>query len=587
MGDKISMSTIKVTNGKIVISEAENSMEDLWIRKSNNVSLYVDGEAVQDRVKVNSESNIEVVFPDSEAKRELNIDVTEDKMIAKISIGYIPQIKYSLEDTEESRMAVLKETVVEEVYPPKFTRDEIVDALKKKGIVYGLDSKAIGLCANAGAVEDIIVAKGKQPVEPIDDSLNILFEDKKSDKFKSDGVGNIDFKSIGNVVSVKVGEVLATREVGKDGTIGVDIFSHPIQPRKRIVKDIIIKNGCKFKDKNTIVATVEGHPQVKGCVFQVSDVHEVIGDVDISTGNINFIGDVVIGKDITEGMSVKVGNKLVVNGNVVRCNAWSEGDLIVKGSSISSRIKVKSEVSELHDYIKSLEAALEIFKKVKADIATVKSSEGYSKNISDGNLIKLIIQTKFPKFNSIVKLLSEKMEVHHDDQNELYRILKIKYVTRNYTLISKSEELQHVCDLIVDKIDGINNMKDVKSNAYFSYVQDCDIYSSGSIYIEGKGVYKSEIYAEEGIYFTNDGNCDLRGGRLFAEHEIKVKEVGAETGVTTDLEVGKKGHIYCDIAHYNTRLKVGNMTYIIEESCRNLHAYIDKNMELIVEKLKL
>ena len=69
---------------------------------------------------------------------------------------------------------------------------------------------------------------------------------------------------------------------------------------------------------------------------------------------------------------MKVGNKLVVNGNVVRCNAWSEGDLMVKGSSISSRIKVKSEVSELHDYIKALEATLEIFKKIKADIATVK-----------------------------------------------------------------------------------------------------------------------------------------------------------------------------------------------------------------------
>lgn len=587
MEDNSMLGTAQITNGKLMIRDGKNLDQGPWLYKGDNISLIVDGDTIRDRVRVTSQNNIEIVFPHSEAKREFDINISEDKMVAQVSITYAPEIKYTLEDVEEGETITLNAKVVNEIWPPKFNKEEIVTKLKTMGIVYGIDMKAINQLVNEEKVQNYTVAMGKPPIKPVDDVVKIHFAHNENEKYKVDDLGNIDFKSIGNVVSVKAGEVLATRTPGTNGTIGIDVFAKPVQPKKRVTKDILIKNGCKFKDKDTIVATVEGHPEVRGCVFQVSNVHEILRDVDITTGNINFIGDVMVNGDITEGMSVKAGNKLIVNGNIVRCDTWSEGDMIVKGSSISSKIKVKSELSELHDYGEILNATLDIFKNIYHGAMTIKSSNAYKGNVTDGNLIKLVIETKYPKFHTIVKNLVEAMTTHNEENNDLFKLLKIKYITRNFMLISNISELEYIVSLIQDKLLIINSLKDIQANVSLGYVQDCEIYSSGNIYIEGKGVYKSDVYAEEGIYFTSKGHSDLRGGKLFAKREIKAKIVGAPSGVTTELEVEKNGHIYCEIAHLNTIIKIGNMTAQLDESCKNLHAYIDKNRDLIVDKLKI
>lgn len=577
----------EIINGKLNIIDGSDLQEGPWLYKGKDVSLNIDGNSVRDKVRVNSESNIEIIFPASEAKRELNINIEQDKMSVSISITYIPEIIYTLEDFPKGKLVTLNAKVASEKWPPLFTKEEIISKLKSKGVVYGLDMNAINYALSQKQVENHIIARGKAPIEPVDDILKINFAHNENEKFKIDNYGNVDFKSIGNVVSVKEGEVIAQRIPGKNGTIGIDVFAKPVQPRKRVVKDMLVKNGCKFKDKDTIVSTVEGHPEVKGCVFQVSNVHEVLRDVDITTGNVNFIGDVMVNNDICEGMSVKSGNKLVVNGNITRGDAWSEGDMIIKGSSISSNIKVKSELAELKDYGENLIEVMKYFNNIYEGVVTIKNSAAYKENITDGNLIKLVIESKFFKFHTAVKQLIDVMVKNNEENNDLYRILKIKYITRNYTLINSMEELKYVALLIEDKLNLINSLKDIKANALLGYVQDCEIYSSGSVYIEGKGVYKSNISAEEGIYFTAKGMSDLRGGRLYAKKEIKAKIVGAPSGVTTELQVDKDGHIYCEIAHLNTVFKVGNMVQVLDESCKNVHVYIDKNRDLVIDKFKM
>lgn len=579
--------TAKVENGRLIINSKDDSIDKPWICTGKDLSVMVNGEKIRDRARVSSDDEIEIIFPITEAKREMIIDISNDRMKATITVNYTPETKYVLEDVPEGKSVTLNCKVVEEKWPPKFTKDDIIAKLKQKGVIYGLKAKEIAKCTMMDKVDKVIVAEGRPVEQPIDDILNIYFEHGISEKLDSDEEGNVDFKAIGNVVSVQAGEVLARRIPGKDGTVGIDIFSKAVQPKKRKTKDMVLNNGCVFKGKDTIVSTIVGHPEVKGSVFQVTNIHEVSRDVDLSTGNINFAGDVVVHNDITEGMSVKVGNKLSVGGNIIRCSTWSEGDTIISGNAISSDIKIKSELSELKDYNDILEASVRIFNELKETVRAIKCSAAFNENITDGNIIKAVIQSKFPKFNLIVKRLVGVMEGHNDDRNELYRMLKIKYVTRNYMLISSADELDRVVKLIEDKQSNINSMQDIKSNAYFNYVQDCKVYSSGSIFIEGKGVYKSDMYAEKTICFKGPGTCELRGGKLFANEEIRAKTVGALSGVTTEIEVGKKGHIYCDVAYFNTKLKVGNLSCILEESCKNLHVYIDKDMELVVEKFKL
>jgi uncharacterized protein (DUF342 family) len=577
----------KVLDGKLVITDGENILEGPWLVKGRDVSLFVDEQEIRDKVKVSSDSNIEVIFHESNATRELTVNISEDKMVADISINYSPEVVYTLEDTQEAPIITLNSKVKEEKFPPKFTRDEILRELKGKGIIYGIDNKILNSIVNMDKVEKVVIAKGKEPIEAIDDTLQVYFETNAHRTFKSDQCGNVDFKSIGNISSVKKDTVLAKRTVGKEGTIGINLFSQVVQPKRRKVKDMIVKTGCKFKDKDTIVSTVEGKPQLKGCIFQVNNVHEVVSDVDIATGDINFIGDVIINGDVKEGMKVKSGNVISIRGNAVRCSLWSEGDLEVGGSAISSTIKVRSEFSEFKEYLEQLTAIVDSFDSLYRAVMAIKSSGDIKSDIRDGDIIKLVIKSKFPMLIKIINKLLDTMVKINDNNNELYRILKIKYANKNYTLIGSAEELNSIKTLATEKINAIEVMKDIKSNATIGYIQDCTLISSGNIIVNGKGVYKSNVYAENGIYFAGEGQCELRGGKIKAENEIKVKVVGSASGVMTEIAVGKEGHIYCDVAYLNTKFVVGTMETIIDETCRNVHVYVDKNRDLIIDKFKV
>lgn len=578
--------TAKILDGKLIINDGENVSEGPWIVRGKGVSLFVDGQEIKDKIRVDTKNKIEVFFQESKATRELTINLSKDKITADISISYGPEIIYTLEDTEEASLITLNSKVKEENFPPKFTSDEILKELKEKGIIYGVDNKMLNSIEDMDMVENVIIAKGKEPTEPVDDILEIYFDTNDIKTFKSDECGNVDFKSIGSITSVKKDDVLAKRIAGKEGTIGIDVFSMTIEPKKRKVKDMIVKAGCKFKDKDTIVATAEGKPQLRGCIFQVNNVYEVVKDVDMTTGDINFIGDIIINGNVNEGMKVKSGNTIDVRGNVVRGSLWAEGDLEIAGSAISSTIKVKSEFAEFKGYLEQLRSVVGSFASLYKAVIAVKKSGNVNADTKDCDIIKLVIKNKFPVLTNTINKLLNTMEEVNDINNELYRILKIKYANKNYILIGSAEELNTVKKLAEEKIKDIEAMKDIKSNATIGYIQDCTVTSSGNVTIDGKGVYKSNITAENGIYFIGEGQCELRGGKIKAENEIKVKVVGSASGVMTEVAVGNEGHIYCDVAHLNTKFIVGTMETIIDETYKHVHVYIDKNRDLVVDKFK-
>ena len=122
-------------------------------------------------------------------------------------------------------------------------------------------------------------------------------------------------------------------------------------------------------------------------------------------------------------------------------------------------------------------------------------------------------------------------------------------------------------------------------NIKIGYCQDSTISSSGDIIFTGKGVYISEINANNNILFT-DEKCIVRGGTIKAGNEIRCKIVGSEGGVATKLMVGNEGHIWIDAAYENTILAVGVREFILDCYSRNVQAYIDTDHELIVNRTK-
>ena len=76
------------------------------------------------------------------------------------------------------------------------------------------------------------------------------------------------------------------------------------------------RNTALTEDGTALVATRTGHVEFNGRTFQVKSVMDIDGNVDYSTGHINFLGDVHVHGDVCTGFIVRAMGNITVDGVV-------------------------------------------------------------------------------------------------------------------------------------------------------------------------------------------------------------------------------------------------------------------------------
>ena len=116
----------------------------------------------------------------------------------------------------------------------------------------------------------------------------------------------MDFKAISPFRMVRKGDILARISPRVEGVAGIDVMGAVVPHGKS-------PGSSPKPGKNTLVA---GDTVVAGAdgrfvsgeeSFWVSEVLEIRGDVDYSTGHIDFPGDVIVQGQIKQGFKVKAG----------------------------------------------------------------------------------------------------------------------------------------------------------------------------------------------------------------------------------------------------------------------------------------
>jgi len=199
------------------------------------------------------------------------------------------------------------------VYPAKeggipVTEEDVLNALKEKGIANIKTDKLREIFTNNLFFEEVIVAEGT-PARNGEDA-KIEFKIKVSDEaqynFHEDEKGRVDFKEINLIENVVAGQVLAIKIPATEGKPGVDIYGNEIPASDG--KDIALQPG-----KNTILSDdgvelkseIDGHAVLIGNRIKVDPIYYVNGDVSYETGNINFLGTVVIRGSIKDDFVVR------------------------------------------------------------------------------------------------------------------------------------------------------------------------------------------------------------------------------------------------------------------------------------------
>jgi len=215
----------------------------------------------------------------------------------------------------------------------QLTVETIKNVLNEKEIKFGILDEEIERIVNEGEeVSKVLIARGKEPVSGEDGRIEYHFDafmEKTGPRIDEQDIAN--FKELGLFESVKPGEILATRIPPTAGEDGTNVLGNPIPATPG--KDVSLpvgKNTEEGDDSNALVATCEGQPKLVSGKVTVDEVLTVKGDIDLSTGNIDFVGSVVIHGAISSGFKIKAGDSVTCLDVVEGAEIEAVGDVILK-----------------------------------------------------------------------------------------------------------------------------------------------------------------------------------------------------------------------------------------------------------------
>jgi uncharacterized protein (DUF342 family) len=222
-------------------------------------------------------------------------------------------------------------------YPPaegggRMDRTQIINDLVRSGVKYGVVEENINMFLEKRVYfTDIILAKATPCIQGKNAVITYHFNTDLSKKPAINEDGTVDFHKLENISHVNRGDVLATLEPAVPGRPGITVCGGVIQPNKVIHK--ILRHGKKIhlsEDGLQMFSEVDGHATLIEDKVFVSDSFEVAADVDVSTGDINYYGNVEVKGSVRTGFRVTASGDIIVNGIVEGAYLQAGGQIILK-----------------------------------------------------------------------------------------------------------------------------------------------------------------------------------------------------------------------------------------------------------------
>jgi uncharacterized protein (DUF342 family) len=210
--------------------------------------------------------------------------------------------------------------------------DSYKTLLRGNGVTYGIKESELERFADRPVYGTrVCVAEGKQPVNGRDAHMQYFFEaDQSSVRLKETSSGAINFKELNIIQNVMAGDKLACKIPPEKGEHGQTVTGKLIPATDGKDAPLVLgKNVSVEKDGNTIVATENGQVVLSGGKVNVEKIFTVDG-VGVKTGNVIFLGSVMVNGNVEEGYSIKATGNIEVTGSVDKAQLDSDGDIIVR-----------------------------------------------------------------------------------------------------------------------------------------------------------------------------------------------------------------------------------------------------------------
>jgi len=229
------------------------------------------------------------------------------------------------------------------------TLGELETLLQAKGIIFGIvPTEEIEAVLERGEVTHFVIAQGQEPVSGEDTQFKAIVETVRERKPFINEDGSVDYRELGDIVTVHKGDLLCERIPAVAGQDGRNILGQMISPTNgREIAFSVDKSSVYINPENSnqLLASITGQPIPVENGVMVSPVL-TLEKVDLETGNIRFDGTIIIKGDVIESMKVYALIDIIIEGNVINSKVECMGNLVVKGGVTgNSQLIAGGEVS--------------------------------------------------------------------------------------------------------------------------------------------------------------------------------------------------------------------------------------------------
>ncbi|GAB6098872.1 FapA family protein [Halanaerocella petrolearia] len=269
----------------------------------------VDYEAVTETLSLDGEKvKIAERKPELDRDAEIDIEISDDKLTAHLN--YFPPLGGK-----------------------ELTAQDIIAQVKEAGIVFGIKEEEFKSQFNPEEeLKSFIIAKGKEATAGKDGRVDLKFDLNRQEKnvnLREDG--KADFYNLNRIINVAPEEILAEKIPAEPGEPGRTVTGEEISPEPVEEADLSAGENVEVSQNGKLLKSIiEGQVVYNNGEISVSQVHEINDDLDLSTGNVDFNGSVIIKGDIKDGMVVEAGGNVEVGGSVYNAKIDAGGQVVIK-----------------------------------------------------------------------------------------------------------------------------------------------------------------------------------------------------------------------------------------------------------------
>lgn len=227
----------------------------------------------------------------------------------------------------------------------KLTLEMTREALRNAGITSGIDERmladAIAKCeADKMPLSRLPVAKGTMPVNGADGKIMFRIRMQGSNEPVEKDGGRVDYREKDSIINIDENTLIAVQfPAQKKISDGITVTGDPIPGKDG--NPVEIKVGKNIESKPNDRGHTEYYSKISGQVvfadgvLDVEPLFVVEKNVDMSVGNIDFVGNVLVKGNVNDDFTVKAGGDIEVRGTVSAAHLVAGRDIYIKGGVVA------------------------------------------------------------------------------------------------------------------------------------------------------------------------------------------------------------------------------------------------------------